>query len=56
MIEEDMHEHGACVFEDHKKVQRAAMLGECSAEDVLADLKERNPELSANQFTTGGMK
>jgi chromosome segregation ATPase len=55
MLEEDMQEHGESVFPAHKKVQHAATLGDCSPEDVIADLKERNPDLPDSRFTAGGM-
>jgi predicted nuclease with TOPRIM domain len=54
MIEDGMHEHGERVFPGHKKIQRAAELGECDAEDVISDLQERNPDLPDEQFTVGG--
>lgn len=53
IIEEEMHEVGMCVFEGHAKVEHAASLGDCSVEDVMDDLRDRNPDLPESQFSTG---
>lgn len=50
MIEESMHEDGMCVFEGHGQVQEAAELGNCSQDDVVNDLKNRNPTLPDSRF------
>lgn len=50
MLEAEMHDTGMHVFEDHAKVQEAALVGQCSPEDVLDDLRERNPNLPEEQF------
>jgi len=44
MLEEDLHE-GVRIMEGSNKVKRAAAIGDCDPEDVLADLKERNPDV-----------
>lgn len=50
MIEDLMHEDGMIVDPGNGKVQRAAEVSDCSASDVIADLKERNPELEQSHF------
>lgn len=54
MVEERMHSDGMRVFPEHAKIQDAASVGDCSPEDVIDDLRERNPELPDTQFTEGG--
>lgn len=49
-LETEMHESGLRVFPEHKQVKKAATLGNCEPEDVIADLKERNPDLPEQQF------
>jgi chromosome segregation ATPase len=44
MLEEDLSE-GARVFHGTEKVKRAAEIGNCDPEDVIADLQERNPNV-----------
>lgn len=51
-IEQDMVD-GMHVFHGHAKIERAAELGGCSQQDVLDDLRERNPSLPAQQFERG---
>lgn len=52
-IERMMHDEGASVFEDHGQVQAAADAGDCAPEDVINDLRERNPSLPDEQFSIG---
>jgi DNA repair exonuclease SbcCD ATPase subunit len=52
-IEDQMHEDGMNVFQGHAMVQKAAKLGECDEEDVIEDLKSRNPELDPSRFQQG---
>ena len=53
MIEDDMHEHEMRVWEGHGKVEQAASLGDCAVEDVINDLRDRNPDLPETQFSKG---
>lgn len=48
-IEQDLAD-GMHVFQGHQKIERAAELGDCSQQDVLDDLRERNPSLPSGQF------
>jgi len=41
------------VFVGHGQVEHAAELANCSQEDVIEDLKERNPNLPDSRFTKG---
>lgn len=50
MIESDYLLEGGHVFLEHKQIQKAAGLGNCDPEDVIADLKERNPAVPNEQF------
>lgn len=52
MLEETLAEGGR-VFPGHGQVQRAAKLGEKSAEEVIADLKDRNPTVPDHAFVSG---
>lgn len=49
-IESMMHENGMHVDPGHGQVDKAAKVGGCAPQDVIADLKERNPELPKQQF------
>jgi chromosome segregation ATPase len=51
MIEEEMHNEGMCVFEGHGRIKNAADIGDCTQQDVINDLKERNPDLPQEQFS-----
>jgi len=44
MLEEDLKD-GRRILESSEKVIRAAELGDCSAADVIGDLKDRNPDV-----------
>lgn len=41
---------GQHVFKGHAQVRRAAEMGNCTQENVIADLKERHPDAPAEQF------
>lgn len=53
MIEQSMREEEQRVFVGHGKIKRVAELGNCSQEDVISDLRERNPELPNYMFEEG---
>jgi len=42
---------GAHVFPDHGQIQQAAQIGGCDPEDVIEDLKRRNPDVPDEQFS-----
>lgn len=46
---------GKYVFPNHGMVQRAAEVGDCTPEDVIADLRERNPDLPDERFEEKGI-
>lgn len=47
---EELLADGHHVFLDHGMVERAAEVGNCSPEDVIEDLKERNPDYPDDRF------
>jgi len=49
MLETDLQE-GARVMEGTPKVKKAAKIGDCEPKDVIADLKERNPDIPETAF------
>jgi len=49
MLEEDLND-GVRILGGSDKIKRAAKLGDCDVEDVIADLKERNPNLPDAAF------
>ena len=49
MLEEDLHS-GIRILGGSDKIKRAAKLGDCSVDDVVADLKERNPDVPDKAF------
>ena len=49
MLEEDLHS-GIRILGGSDKVAKAAQIGDCSREDVVADLKERNPDVPDKAF------
>lgn len=49
MLEEDLRD-GARVMPGTDKVKRAAKIGDCEPEDVIEDLKERNPNVPDKAF------
>ena len=49
MLEEDLHS-GVRILGGSDKVAKAAQIGDCSREDVVADLKERNPDVPEKAF------
>ena len=49
MLEEDLDE-GVRMIETSTKVKRAAAIGGCNTEDVINDLKERNPNIPDRAF------
>jgi len=53
MMEEMMAREGTCVFPEHGKVKDAAQVGNCTPQDVIADLKDRNPEMDDSRFSEG---
>jgi chromosome segregation ATPase len=53
MIEEMMEKHGMNVDVGHGKVEDAARVGNCTPEDVIADLKDRNPQYGPERFSEG---
>jgi len=50
MLQEDENKH---VFPGVKQVKKAAVAGGVSREEVIEDLKERNPDLPKERFTEG---
>jgi len=50
VIESTMHENGMHVDPGHGRVKDAAQVGNCTPEDVIADLQDRNPDLPDKQF------
>jgi len=48
-LESDLHE-GKRFFEGHGKIESAADLGDCTTEEVILDLKERNPDIPDRAF------
>lgn len=55
-IETLMHEDGGSVFPEHGRVRDAADAGNVDAEEVIDDLRERNPSLPDGQFTSGSSR
>lgn len=49
MLEADLDD-GARVMEGTPKVKKAAKIGDCNPSDVIADLKERNPDVPDKAF------
>ena len=49
MLEEDLHD-GMRIVGGSNKIKRAAQLGDCSVDEVIEDLKERNPDVPADAF------
>ena len=49
MLEEDLHS-GVRILGGSDKIKRAAELGDCSVDEVIEDLKERNPEVPEKAF------
>ena len=49
MLEEDLHS-GVRILGGSDKIKRAAELGDCSVDEVIDDLKERNPEVPEKAF------
>ena len=49
MLEEDLH-GGMRIFTESGKVKRAAELGDCTVQDVINDLKERNTDVPDQAF------
>lgn len=52
MLEETL-KAGGRVFEDHGQVMKAAKIGGKEAEDVIEELKERNPSIPDHAFVSG---
>jgi len=50
MLEEDLN-NGVRILGGSDKIKRAAKLGDCEVNDVIADLKERNPDVPIEAFT-----
>jgi len=50
MLEEDLN-NGVRILGGSDKIKRAAKLGDCEVNDVVADLKERNPDVPIEAFT-----
>lgn len=50
MISDTMQEEGMRVDPGHGMIQSAAEAGDCTPEDVVDDLKDRNPDLSDDMF------
>jgi len=51
-IEQDLHD-GKSVFIGHGKIETAADLGDCTQEEVIEALQERNPDLPPERFEQG---
>ena len=49
MLEEDLHS-GVRILGGSDKIKRAAELGDCSVDEVIDGLKERNPEVPEKAF------
>ena len=49
MLEEDLHS-GVRILGGSDKIKRASELGDCSVDEVIEDLKERNPEVPEKAF------
>jgi chromosome segregation ATPase len=49
MLETDLSD-GARVMQNTPKVKKAAKIGDCEPQDVIADLKERNPDVPDMAF------
>jgi len=49
MLEEDLHD-GMRIVGGSNKIKRAAQLGDCSVDEVIEDLKERNPDVPGDAF------
>lgn len=54
MIEDKMSQNGASVFIGHGQIRKAAEVGDRTQQDVIDDLKERNPDMAESRFTDGG--
>jgi len=54
-IEQDLHD-GKRFDPQHGKIERAAGIGGMSPQDVINDLKERNPDVPEEAFTTAGVR
>lgn len=54
MIEDTMDNTNASVFIGHGKIRKAAEVGDKPQEDVIEDLKQRNPDMDNDRFTEGG--
>lgn len=52
MLEEKLYDGGR-VFEDHGQVLKAAKIGGKEPEDVITELKERNPSVPDHAFVQG---
>lgn len=53
MIESDIINEHKNVFVGHDQVKNAAEMGNCTQEDVIDDLKERNPDIPDQRFERG---
>ena len=53
IIEEQMHNDGIRIFVGHGRVRDAAKIGNCTEQDVINDIQQRNPNLPEEQFTEG---
>jgi len=49
MLEEDLHD-GRRILGGSDKIKRAASIGDCSVDDVVEDLRERNPNVPDKAF------
>jgi len=49
MLEEDLHA-GKRILGGSDKLHRAATIGDCKPEEVIADLKERNPDVPEKAY------
>jgi len=49
MLEEDLHD-GVRIIGGGEKIQKAARIGDCTTDDVIDDLKERNPDVPEDAY------
>jgi len=49
MLEEDLHD-GVRILGGGDKIKKAARIGDCTTDDVIDDLKERNPDVPEKAY------
>jgi len=53
MLEEDLHD-GVRIIGGGEKIKKAARIGDCTTDDVIDDLKERNPDVPDKAYRPSG--